>query len=91
MTTAATTKRISKSRTVVAFMFTSLRSRRRAICGIVAMEQVTILVSSNDKQFVLIMKLFGNNLSSLYKLILIEYDLNSFKVPMATRFTVVTI
>lgn len=48
MTSAVTTKLISKSRTVVVFMFTSLRSRQRTIYGIVAMVQAMILVSIND-------------------------------------------
>ena len=61
MTSAVTTKRKSKSRTVVAFMFTSFKNRQRTICDIVAMVQVTILVSnSNLLQFVLIMKLLDN-------------------------------
>ena len=48
MTSAVTTKLISKSRTVAVFMFTSLRSHQLTICGIVVMAQAMILVSSND-------------------------------------------
>lgn len=61
MISAVSTKRISKSRTVVAFMFTSFINRQQKICGIAATVQATILVSSSNLlQFVLIMKLFDD-------------------------------